>query len=143
VKRKKLIPILMGIMGLLMVCKSVRADNDCLEYEPVTVEVVGTLKEEVFPGRPNFESIAQGDEPEDCLILHLDKTICVKGKKNDPYYPPHSIVDKLHLALTIEDSTEKLINKKVAVKGNLFSAHTAHHHTTVLLQVSEIRLLKR
>ena len=41
-----------------------RAPGECLLYEPQIVSLAGTLRRKTFPGRPNYESVARGDEAE-------------------------------------------------------------------------------
>ena len=47
------------------------ASATCLSYAN-RVSVTGTLTRTVFPGRPNFESVAKGDEPETYFVLRLN-----------------------------------------------------------------------
>jgi len=139
---KILLPILMVLLVILLAMNQATAANDCLEYGPALVEVKGTIRQEVFPGRPNYESIAKGDEPEHCWILHLDKPICVKGRPNDDIDVSQAGVKKLQLVLQPGDFKGKFINKRVVIKGKLFGAHTGHHHTAVLIEATNMELEK-
>jgi hypothetical protein len=38
--------------------------GQCLSYAPASVTLTGALTSKTFPGRPNYESIEKGDEPE-------------------------------------------------------------------------------
>ncbi len=61
---------------------SVSANAECLTYnERVTVS--GKLTRQTFPGRPNFESVARGDEPETYFVLRLDHAACVRANPVD------------------------------------------------------------
>jgi len=52
------------------------------------VKLAGKVLREVYPGRPNFESVKKGDEKETGWFLIFEKPICVKGgilrRENDP-----------------------------------------------------------
>lgn len=56
----------------------------CLEYEPKVISLSGTLVRETHPGRPNYESIAGGDEPETIWVLRLKEAICVLASNATP-----------------------------------------------------------
>src|SRR6185503_21224078 len=57
----------------------------CLAYEPDTVSVRGTIKRRTFPGPPNYESVAKGDQPEVMWVLRLARPVCVSasGDRNE------------------------------------------------------------
>jgi len=46
---------------------------ECMNYEPDAVSLTGKIIRKTFPGRPNYESIKAGDEPETYWILISDK----------------------------------------------------------------------
>ncbi len=58
--------------------------NLFIKCEPDIVKLVGTIKNETFPGSPNYKDIGKGDEPEDYWILKLNTPIDVA---KDPEYP--------------------------------------------------------
>ncbi len=70
----KYFPIFFVLFGLLSF-KSALAS--CLEYEPNSIELTGTLVREIHPGRPNYESIKEGDEKLIIWVLRLNSPICV------------------------------------------------------------------
>jgi hypothetical protein len=111
----------------------------CLSYEPTTVNLVGQLRSATFPGPPNYVSIAKGDYPESVFILTLDQAICVSGD------PASSLNSESHSGLTeiqlvvSRDKVRSLLGKRIRASGTLAGAHTGHHRTPVLLQVSSIR----
>ena len=41
----------------------------CLRYQPDTVAIAGLLTRKTFPGRPNYESVKEGDGPETGFYL--------------------------------------------------------------------------
>jgi hypothetical protein len=111
----------------------------CLRYEPATVNLVGQLRSATFPGPPNYVSIARGDYPESVFILTLDQAICVSGD------PASSLNSESHSGLTeiqlvvSRDKARSMLGKRIRASGTLSGAHTRHHRTPVLLQVSSIR----
>jgi hypothetical protein len=133
------------LLFMLAIPELALAGSDCLEYMPAVVQLVGTIKEEVYPGRPNFESLAKGDEPEWCLILHLDKPICLKGRPGDEIERDRKNVKKLHLVFLRGNyqNSKKMLNKRVTVTGKMSGAFTAHHHAEVLIDVDQMKLADR
>lgn len=57
----------------------VKASAACLNFEPAEVVLEGSLIERTYPGRPNYENVEKGDEPEVVQILVLDHPVCVDG----------------------------------------------------------------
>ncbi len=114
----------------------------CLLYEPAQVEVSGKIKREVFPGRPNYEDVTKGDEPEYCWILHLASPISVNSKQDDDIdNVSETNIKEIQLVFDKEEynTYRKLLNQPVVVSGSLFHSHTARHHTKVLIKVKEIK----
>ena len=112
----------------------------CLRYEPAEVELVGVMTRETFPGRPNYESVEAGDEPETHWILALEKPVCVDGTKGDDTDVSERGVQRLQLVLSQDQyaACGFLLGRKVRVSGTLFHAITGHHHTSVLMTVGRI-----
>jgi hypothetical protein len=116
-------------------------DTDaCLSYEPAIVTVTGIINRIDFPGRPNYESIANGDERETYWVLKSDKATCVLGDKDNALNASEPRIIDIQLVLDSAqyDKYRSLLNTPVAVTGTLFHAHTGHHHTPVLIKVSEM-----
>ena len=115
--------------------------NNCLQYEPVIVKLSGVIEQQAFPGRPNYESIKNGDEPETCWILKLKKSVCVVAANSNQLNETEYSVGRMQLVLQPEQYKEynKLIGHKVIVIGTLFQSFTGHHHTKVLLRTNEIK----
>jgi len=117
---------------------------ECLNYEPESVLLTGKIIRKTFPGRPNYESIKEGDEPETYWILVSAEPLCVNGKKDrngKQLYFPESNVQQVQLVfMGNEYQTHKnLVGKNVIVRGSLFPMQTGHHHTNVLITVKELR----
>ncbi len=114
------------------------AEIGCVAYEPAETAITGKLIRLTFPGRPNFASVAQGDEAETHFYLIPVHPICTDGDADSATsYPQH---DVRLVQLVLEQGQYKelkgSLGKKVTLAGTLFAAHTAHHHAPLLLQVS-------
>lgn len=111
---------------------------ECLRYEPDVVALAGLLHRATFPGKPNFESIANGDEPETGFYLTLKQPICTQ-QDSGPDRQGHESVKEVQLVLTAElyKSLRPKIGQQVELRGQLFSSFTGHHHTDVLLRVKQ------
>jgi len=119
----------------------------CLEYgKPVSL--TGTLHSRVFAGPPNYESIRRGDRKEIAIILTLAVPTCTTG--NDPmgYDVSHSNIREMQLLVYNDEkwkndqewkTVRQRMGKLVVVTGTLFGAHTGHHRTKVLIDVTAIR----
>src|SRR5829696_4281477 len=94
--------LLISLVAVMACCCSTISANsagDCLPYEPVSVKLTGKTFLKVFPGRPNYESIKEGDEPEPAWLLHLAKPICVRADKKDVDNKAEDNVSVIHLVL--------------------------------------------
>lgn len=113
-------------------------DEDCISYRD-TVALRGTLRREVHPGRPNYESIADGDEAETGFYLHLSEMACTRptGAEPAPDEEPLDGVDRVQLVLDAAGYARlrPQLDHEVVVRGTLFSAISGHHHAPLLLQV--------
>lgn len=126
---------------LMLGFSSLAVAEDCItEGKEITLK--GKLAVQTFPGLPNYESIKKGDEPETYWILTTEKSYCGIGHSldNDKLYRLDRRATQFQLVLTAEQYKEKknLLNKKVIVKGNMFTAHTGHHHTEMLIELKSM-----
>ena len=116
-----------------------QAGQQCLSYEPATVSLRGRLLRRTFPGPPDYESVKRGDKPETYWILHLDAPVCVAASADND---AESGVTDLQLILSTADYARfrKFVGRaiRVDVQGKLSHAVTGHHHTPVLLEVTEM-----
>lgn len=104
---------------------------------PVSLE--GKLSLEVFPGPPNYESVAKGDAAEPAWLLLLDKPICVED--GGQFADPSHHFDNVHVYSAdrrVQARFEALNGKRVTLKGSGFPAHTGHHHAPLVVEVSAI-----
>jgi hypothetical protein len=112
----------------------------CLKYEPAEVELRGVIARETFPGRPNYESVEAGDEPETVWVLTLHAPVCVDGAGGEDPNVAERDVRQVQLVLSREQyaACAPLVGKRVRVCGSLFHAITGHHHKDVLMTVRRI-----
>lgn len=128
---------LLSISVAALFCWSADAAN-CLKYEPAVVDVAGLLHRATFPGKPNFESVAEGDEPETGFYLTLKQPLCTQGD-GGPDAQAHDAVTEIQLVLTQAQYARLRpeLGQQVQLRGQLFSSFTGHHHADVLLRVSQ------
>lgn len=114
----------------------------CLRYESA-VRLRGTIRRETFPGRPNYESVERGDEPETIWLLQLARPLCATADGEDS--ESERDVHEVQLVLTPRQYQRwrTLVGARVVAAGKLFHSSTGHHHTRVLLNVSELKKASR
>ena len=114
----------------------------CLPFEPQTVELTGVAESRMFPGPPNYESIAHDDQPEYAIILELRKKTCFSGKHRDGALTEPLWVDKIHIVNLKgkKPIAPKDLSKILRVRGRAFVAATGHHRTPVLLDLESYRV---
>ena len=113
--------------------------DECLPYAPAVVELYGRIERQTFPGRPNHESVGDGDEPNTYWILQLPWPRCTSrgmGISDET----ESNISRMQLIVSPEqyDSYRSLTGQEVLARGTLAHGITGHHHTPVLLQVRSI-----
>jgi Domain of unknown function (DUF4431) len=115
------------------------AATQCLEYEPKVVSLSGVIVRETYPGPPNFESVANGDEPRTIWVLKLDKAICVLA--SDDVNVKEDNEKEIQLVLNAEQYKRyrSLLGQKVTASGTLFHAITGYHHKRLLLKTDKMR----
>ena len=116
-----------------------QARATCLDYRD-TVELEGALRRETYPGPPNYESIAEGDEEQTGYYLHLNEAICARSSGpdvDDASEVPQDSVLRVQLVLDSAGYArlQPELGRAVALRGTLFSAYTGHHHAPLLLDV--------
>ena len=119
------------------------ASQNCLSYESDGVKLAGRIKIMTFPGSPNYESVKKGDQPEVAWVLRLSRPACVKAGQDNEFDVAESNVTDIQLVLEPEEFTKWRVlaqsSAPVFVTGKLFHAHTGHHHTAVLMEVTSIK----
>lgn len=116
--------------------------QNCLSYDSEVVTLNGRIRTHVFPGQPNYESVAKGDAPEKVWLLQLTKPICTSATT---HADAEKDVRALQLVFLQGQKQYKkywsLKGRRVAATGTLMHAETGHHHTNVLLVVTDIKKL--
>ena len=75
------------------------------------------------------------DRPETALILTMASPICLSGPEEDDNVEP---TRKLHVYGDDTATHKKLqtfVGKGVRLTGEVFAAHTAHHHAPIVMDV--------
>jgi hypothetical protein len=90
------------------------------------ISAIGTIGLEIFPGRPNYESIQDGDAPEGAWIL------TTRDKKRFQLVVLNNADEKFA-------TLRRSIGKKVRVEGTVWEAISGHHHTPFLITVVSIK----
>ena len=128
---------IMLFLGNLLLANSVVAS--CLEYEPNIIEVSGTLVREIYPGRPNYESIINGDESVTVWVLKLKASVCVVESDEINIKEDNETEIQLVLDQNQYKKYQSLIGSSVSVTGKLFHSHTGHHYKRLLLNINDIK----
>lgn len=130
---------------MIFVLMASTAFAETLYYEPDVSTISGTLKKELFYGAPNYGENPKTDAKEPTYVLYLDKPISVKMKKgSDDINVSREDVKKI--SLEVENGSQEffrkmkdLVGRKVTATGKLWGGFNGHHHTDVLMWISDIR----
>lgn len=121
--------------ALLLANASPTLAQGCVEWgEPV--ELSGIPVTGVYPGPPDYESVAQGDERYSALMLHLRMPICINAGENAEMEPDIGEIVLIQLACTKKDRGAISEGEVNSVTGTLFPAHTGYHVTQAVLRCS-------
>ena len=107
-----------------------------MAYEPAVVELTGTIETQTFPGPPNWESIAHGDEIERGWYLRLDQSIDVvpRADSNSANIEHEGRVRIVQVAVGNDNIWKELsAGRRCKLRGTLFHRLTGHHHARVLI----------
>lgn len=114
----------------------------CLHYAGELVTLSGRVTLKTFYGPPNYGENPSSDSREKQAILILNKSICVDANPSN-----YEEEEKNQMEVTLVPSKAVELSmyagKKVTLQGTLFHAHTAHHHTPVLMQITNIMLYSK
>lgn len=145
--------ILVFLILFIVSCKSENKTSENIEKE-ITQEVIIT-NETHYYYEENSTIIGIFDiekyETEDGInypyCLRIEKPITVVSKKvEDDFNVPETDVEVIQLALSeiqikyLKD--QKAYGKKVKIVGEMFSAHTIHHFTAVVMTVEGIEIIE-
>jgi hypothetical protein len=92
-----------------------------------------------FPGRPNYESIKDGDEPETGFYLRSVTPLCTVGSA-DSMMTDESTLRGIRLVQLLLDSAgyarlRPQLGRVVMLRGRLSVGGTAHYHAPLALEV--------
>lgn len=132
------ITLLMILPGMVVA----DGDNSCLT-DGDSAELTGKVWRETFPGPPNYESIEGGDKPQTYWILTTDQPYCGEAY-NMESGSTHRLPGKLTRFQLVLDNdqyadNQSLVFENATVKGKMFSSHTGHHKTSMLIDVESIK----
>ena len=131
----------MIVAGLAVLSFS-SARAGCLSYTK-PVELTGTISERVDPGPPGYGEDPKHDAKEPHLYLALDKPACVDGTPSDDL----NVSERNQLQMQMlympnkHPFNEAWRGKHAAVTGKLFHGSTGHHWTSILIDVTDTRVI--
>jgi Domain of unknown function (DUF4431) len=133
-----------ALMVLLSSLSCLAAEEACVRYKPAVVQLLGRVFLRTFPGPPNYESIRKGDRAETQALLDLDQPVCVLADPKDTINSEDERDQRLvTLVLASGMKLASYVGARVRVDGTLFHAHTGHHRTPILVEVSRMTRLGR
>ncbi|HEY4124353.1 MAG TPA: DUF4431 domain-containing protein [Rhizomicrobium sp.] len=102
--------------------------------------MVGVVEPKMFYGEPNYGENPVTDEKDVVAILTLDKALETCGAPNNQY--DRRTTAALQMVFHEPPYGKQWNGKRVEVTGKLFPAETGHHYTPVLIDVSDIHLVR-
>lgn len=103
------------------------------------VTVSGRLTLQLFPGPPNYESIASGDAEESTFIVELPYAVCIDD--GGDFADPSERFVTVHVSGNEDVFLNVLraaVGRKVIVEGEGFASHTGHHHAPLVVLADRI-----
>jgi hypothetical protein len=120
------------LLVLLFFCLPAQA-SQCMSYSN-TVTLNGTLSRKMFPGPPNYQSIAGGDREEYFFFLTLASPICVSpGQDSMERGVSRAKILQLIFVGGGIPSRRGQPGNDVTCTGKIWPRETAHHHSRILL----------
>jgi hypothetical protein len=105
----------------------------------VWIELEGRLERQVFPGPPNYSDIRRGDLPDSAFILVMDDPFClIEGESG-----PTTSFRRVHVYAADSSLNARLraaVGRRIRVIGEGFEAHTGHHRSPLVVEVSDLRM---
>ena len=99
----------------------------------------GTLRQQLFAGPPNFESIANGDEERRTFILELPASICLND--GGAFADPSERVVTVHVGIAAPEVgplLTALVGHVIEVEGEAFPSQTGHHNAPLVLLADRV-----
>ena len=120
-----------ALVALAMtVAASASAAAQCMQDNQPDQIAEGTLS------LGQFEDAAGGAEQ--AFILTLPVPTCLSGGEADGAVGSTTTIHVYSFDSAVSEVLESLIGRSVQVRGTPFSAHTAHHHAPIVMDVSWI-----
>ena len=94
----------------------------------------GRLTSRIFPGPPNYESIAAGDAAERAFILELASSECIDD--GDEFADPNERFTTVHVIAGDEAGhgvAGAFVGRDVVVRGEAFASQNARHRAPLVL----------
>ena len=111
--------------------------NNIYYYNSENTNLKGTLVYKTYWGPPNYGEDTLTDSKETFPILELITPIKVLTDSNNRENEPKEGITEIQVVSKIE--LTEFRNKKVSIKGKLFSGISGHHHTEILIEMKEIK----
>ena len=133
-----------GRQSQLKVIAAAPPSSNCLR-DGDAVTLSGRVSREVFPGPPNYQSVAKGDRPTVYWILVLADARCFSvGSMGDREAgKDQPLLKRFQLVFPDAkdyDTYRAAVGAFVSVMGELSESHTAHHKTPALLTVKTLSM---
>ncbi len=140
-KKPLCIFIFIACLHLYIAASQAGNERRVLHYWPEKVTLTGRLVYRTFYGPPNYGENPKTDSKETQSILLLDSAIDIIAVKQDALSATERGVKRV--TLVFGESTPHpvrfYLKRRVTVEGTLIHAHTGHHHTKILIDVSSIK----
>ena len=133
-----LVLVVCGIAGFYLLDNG---SSNFLHFEPNVVHVQGLLELRKEYGPPNFGETPKEDVVIQVPILKPNAPVNVRGdpKSDINRASAEDVTEMQVLMYAIPVSThQKYFGTCVSITGTLFTGHTGHHHTDVLITAQKI-----
>jgi len=114
------------------------ASAETYVYETQKVALTGMLTEKIFYGPPGYGEDPKHDKKEKAYVIKLSKKITVVPPEGDKTNERHDNVSEVQVVNTKQLPLKTWLQKRITVKGTLFSAISGHHHTEVLINADAV-----
>jgi len=123
-----------ALLGTMHSEISIAANSTCLDYEPATDTLTGTITRHMEYGPPNYGEDPTHDAKELYWYLELDDPIRVNGREESPDMEAEENIRKLQIVyLNGYPKDGDWIGHRASITGTLFHAISGHHHTNLLI----------
>ena len=110
----------------------------CAVYDEDTVRLSGVIELRTFAGIPGDGDNPSRDEREPAWILRLFEPICATGTGEIDKDETEVREIQVVVEPPLFHAFASVVGRPVTITGNLFHAHSGHHHTPVLILPSDL-----